>query len=155
MSLTRKRIIYDRSDEEPYMIRYHLLFREKSEHLEKNVDVPFNLYLHKILLSDEPTFHDHPWPWATFIISGGYYEHTPKGTLWRGPGSWRIKKSTDLHWLELKKNKPCWTLFWRGTRHRIWGFQTLSGWTDYRTFLKNEEKTQAENSIHKLQNHYR
>ena len=141
MPLTRKRIIRDRSNDEPYMIRYHLIFREKSNHLERNVSVPFNAYMHKILLSDEPTLHDHPWNWGTFIISGGYYEHTPDGTFWRGPGSWRIQKSTDMHWLELKKNKPCRTLFWHGRRTRAWGFQTKEGWMDYRTFFENREKS--------------
>ena len=138
MPLTRKRIIYDRvGGEAPYMIRHHLIFREKSDHMEDNTRVPFNVYLHKIMLSDEPTLHDHPWNWGTFIISGGYYEHTPKGTFWRGPGSWRTQKSTDLHWLELKKNTPCWTLFWHGRKKRTWGFQTDNGWMDYRTFLEN------------------
>ena len=138
MSLTRKRIIYDRVDGEiPYMIRYHLFFREKSGHLEDNIRVPFNVYLHKIVLSDEPTLHDHPWNWSTFIISGGYYEHTPEGTLWRPPGTLKTHSSTDLHWLELKDNKPCWTLFWHGRKRRTWGFQTENGWTDYRTFLEN------------------
>ena len=137
MPLTRKRIIYDRDGHSPYMIRHHLLFREKSDHLERNVKVPFNVYLHKILLSDKPILHDHPWSWGTFIISGGYWEHTPKGTFWRGPGSWRTQKSTDMHWLELNENKPCWTLFWHGARQRTWGFQTDDGWMDYRTFLQN------------------
>ena len=105
--------------------------------MEENVRVPFNAYVHKIVLSDEPILHDHPWSWGTFIISGGYYEHTLKGTFWRGPGSWRTQTSTDLHWLELKKNKPCWTLFWHGRRTRVWGFQTSDGWTDYRSFLRN------------------
>ena len=105
--------------------------------MEENVTVPFNAYLHKILLSDEPILHDHPWDWGTFIISGGYYEHTPEGTFWRRPGSWRTKKATDLHWLELKKDTPCWTLFWHGARQRTWGFQTSDGWTDYRNFLQN------------------
>ena len=64
-------------------------------------------------------------------------EHTPKGTFWRAPGSWRTKKSTELHWLELKKNTPCWTLFWHGQKSRTWGFQTDDGWMNYRTFLQN------------------
>ena len=54
MPLTRKRIIYDREGKTPYMIRHHLIFKEKSEHLEDNIRVPFNAYLHKIVLSDEP-----------------------------------------------------------------------------------------------------
>ena len=137
MPLTRKRIIPNRANNEPYMIRHHLIFREKSGHLEQNVNVPFNAYMHKILLSDEPLLHDHPWDWGTVIISGGYYEHTPAGTFWRGPGTWRTQKSTDMHWLELKENKPCWTLIWHGRRTRDWGFQTDDGWMDYRTFFEH------------------
>ena len=56
MSLTRKRIIYDRDGRTPYMYRWHLIFREKEDHLERNVRVPFNVYLHKIVLSDEHRF---------------------------------------------------------------------------------------------------
>ncbi len=136
MSLTRKRIIYDRDGRTPYMYRWHLIFREKEDHLERNVRVPFNVYLHKIVLSDEPILHDHPWDWGTYIISGGYWEHTPKGKFWRGPNSIRTKKATDQHWLELDKGKPCWTVFWHGRRQRTWGFQTDNGWIDYRTFLE-------------------
>jgi len=135
MPLTRKRIIYDRSGKLPYIIRRCLVFREKSEHLEKNVDIPFNIYLHKILLSDEPILHDHPWNWGTLILAGGYYEHTSDGTFWRGPGNIRMHKSTDSHWLELKEGTPCWTLFWHGKRTRTWGFITDHGWKDYRNFL--------------------
>lgn len=135
MPLTRKRIIYDRSGDQPYMIRRCLIFREKSDHLEKNVRVPFNIYLHKILLSDEPIPHDHPWNWGTFIISGGYYEHTKDGTFWRGPGSLRTHRATDTHWIELQDKKPCHTLFWHGRRKRTWGFETENGWVDYETFL--------------------
>ena len=137
MPLTRKRIIYDRDEKIPYMIRYHLLFREKTSNKEKNPKIPFNVFYHKILLSDDPVLHDHPWSWGTFIISGGYWEHTPEGKFWRGPGSWRTKKSTDLHWLELKEDNPCHTLFWHGPRQRTWGFQTEDGWIDYQTFLRN------------------
>ena len=143
MPLTRKRVIYDRDGETPYMIRYHLFFREKSEHLENNVRLPFNAYLHKIVLSDEPILHDHPWSWGTFIISGGYWEHTPEGTFWRAPGTMRTRSSTDLHWLELEDDKPCWTLFWHGRRRRTWGFQTDNGWMDYRTFLQNRLKSRT------------
>ena len=117
MPLSRKRIIYDRDGISPYMIRHHLIFREKTDHLERNVKVPFNAYLHKILLSDEPILHDHPWSWGTFIISGGYWEHTPKGTFWRGPGYIGFRKSTDKHSLKLKDNRPAWTIMLVGPHH--------------------------------------
>jgi hypothetical protein len=45
--------------------------------------------------------------------------------------------------LELKENKPCWTLFWHGRRTRVWGFQTSDGWTDYRSFLRNRLETRT------------
>ena len=126
----RKRVIRDRDSNEPYLVRWYLFLKDRK-------NFPFNVTLHKVLKSDEPVLHDHPWNWGTLIISGGYYEHTPEGTFWRGPGTIRTRSSTDLHWLELKDDKPCWTLFWHGRRKRTWGFQTEDGWMDYRTFLKN------------------
>lgn len=136
MALTRKRIIYDNAGHE-YLVRYHLLFKEKESNNETSPEVPFNLFYHKILVSDERVFHDHPWNYATLILSGGYYEHTPEGTFWRGAGSFRRSKAEDLHWLELKKNTPCHTLFFHGPRKRTWGFMTENGWTDYRTYLNS------------------
>jgi hypothetical protein len=140
--LTRKRVIFDRDNERPYMIRYHLLFREKTSNKEKNPNIPFNLFYHKILLSDEPVLHDHPWHWGTYIIKGGYYEHTPAGTFWRGAGSCRHRTPDDLHWLELKDGQPCHTLFWHGKRRKTWGFLTDAGWQPYQIFLEN--RTRAE-----------
>ena len=56
-------------------------------------------------MSDEPTLHNHPWNWGALIVKGGYWEHTPNGKFWRGPGSFRFRKSEDLHYLELAKDK--------------------------------------------------
>jgi hypothetical protein len=47
--------------------------------LKDRKNFPFNITLHKVLVSDEPTLHDHPWSWGAFIIKGGYWEHTPEG----------------------------------------------------------------------------
>lgn len=137
MALTRKRIIYDDLDRE-YLIRYHLIFREKESNSEKSPPVPFNLFYHKILVSDEPVYHDHPWNYSTLVIKGGYYEHTPEGTFWRGPGSFRSAKAESLHWLELKKDTPCHTLFFHGPRKRTWGFMTNDGWIDYQSYLQSK-----------------
>ena len=142
MPLTRKRIIYDRGGHSPYMIRHHLLFREKSDHLERNVKVPFNVYLHKILLSDEPILHDHPWNYATLILKGGYWQHTPEGKHWCGPGHFRYCKASDLHRLELSKidNKeiPCWSLFFMGVKKQEWGFIKNGKWIHNETYLKEK-----------------
>ena len=84
--------------------------------LKERKNFPFNITLHKVLVSDEPTLHDHPWSWGAIILKGGYWEHTPQGKFWRGPGHIRFRTAKDLHWLELAKdsegnNIPCWSIF--------------------------------------------
>ena len=128
--LGRRRIITERGSTEPYLIRYYVFLKNRKH-------FPFNITLHKVLKSDEPTLHDHPWGYATFIIKGGYWEHIPvisrEGFVvgatreWRGPGHFRIRKPDDLHWLELEKDEngneiPCWSLFFMGRKQKDWGF---------------------------------
>ena len=116
----RKRVIRDRDSNEPYLVRWYLFLKDRK-------NFPFNITLHKVLVSDEPTLHDHPWSYATFIIKGGYYENTPKGRFWRGPGHFRYRSADDLHYLELAKDAqgneiPCWSLFFMGKKATEWGF---------------------------------
>ena len=66
----RKRIIYDRQGKVAYLVRYYLFLKDRTW-------FPFNFTLHKVLKSDEEVLHDHPWPYATLILKGGYYEHVP------------------------------------------------------------------------------
>ena len=129
--LGRKRVITDRDGKIPYLIRYYVFLKERK-------NFPFNITLHKVLVSDEPTLHDHPWGYATLILKGGYWEHIPLfnhttggvvGTtkIWRGPGHFRIRGPKDLHWLELAKDEngneiPCWSLFFMGKKKQEWGF---------------------------------
>lgn len=67
----RKRIVYDRVSEEPYLERYYLFLKDRGEKF------PFNIFLHKFLKSDPDDVHDHPWSYFTIILKGGYYEWTP------------------------------------------------------------------------------
>ena len=128
--LGRRRVITDRDGKVPYLIRYYLFLKERKR-------FPFNITLHKVLVSDEPTLHDHPWSWGALIIKGGYYEWVPviskEGNVvgatkhWRGPGSIRFRNADALHWLELAKDKdgneiPCWSLFFMGRKVKEWGF---------------------------------
>ena len=55
---------------EDYLHRYYLFIKDRKW-------FPFNLTLHKIVKSDDPIFHDHPWPYMTVVLKGGYWEHTP------------------------------------------------------------------------------
>ena len=128
--LGRKRVITDRDGKVPYLIRYYLFLKDRK-------NFPFNITLHKVLVSDEPTLHDHPWNYATLILKGGYWEHIPlrakeghvcgSTKVWRGPGHFRYRTADDLHWLELPKDEngkeiPSWSLFFMGKQVKEWGF---------------------------------
>ena len=66
----RRRVITDRTGQIPYLIRYYVFLKDRK-------DFPFNITVHKVLVSDEPTLHDHPWNWGAIILKGGYWEHVP------------------------------------------------------------------------------
>ena len=63
----RKRIVMDRVNNEPYLERYYLFLKDRKR-------FPFNVFLHKFLKSDPDDVHDHPWPYFTLILRGGYWE---------------------------------------------------------------------------------
>tara|TARA_A100001011_G_C14320277_1_gene850235 strand:- start:7018 stop:7452 length:435 start_codon:yes stop_codon:yes gene_type:complete len=130
----RKRVILDRHNTSEYLVRYYLFIKDRKS-------FPFNITLHKILMSDEPTLHNHPWNWGALIVKGGYWEHTPDGKFWRGPGSFRFRKSGDLHYLELAKDKdgnelPCWSLFFMGRQTTDWGFKVNNKIVNHAKYLK-------------------
>ena len=136
--LGRRRVITDRDGKVPYLIRYYLFLKERK-------NFPFNITLHKVLVSDEPTLHDHPWSYATLILKGGYYENTPNGRYWRGPGHFRYRKASDLHYLELDKDAdgneiPCWSLFFMGRKAGAWGFIKNGIWVHNKDYLARGAK---------------
>lgn len=146
--LGRYRLIPDRATGEDYMHRYYIFLKDRKW-------FPFNVTLHKIVRSDDPIMHDHPWGYMTIVLKGGYWEHTPifnkdgsmltEFQVWRGPGSIIKRSAGEYHWLELDENVgPATTLFFMGRQQREWGFlvQTKKGlhrwikWTDYLTDWK-------------------
>ncbi len=142
--LGRKRIVYDRLDNEPYLERYYLFLKDRDR-------FPFNVFLHKFLKSDPDDLHDHPWPYATLILKGGYYEWTPvfnnKGkkigeiSTWRGPGHFRTSSARSYHRIELDPSVECWTLFMPGPKQRDWGFLVENNWVQWEQYLKNRKAT--------------
>ena len=101
-----------------------------------------NIFLHKFLKSDPDDLHDHPWPYFTFILCGGYWEYTPKGKFWRGPLTFRWNRAKSLHRIELDPNvKNCWTLFIPGPKQREWGFVTKDGWVHNENYLNNRKNS--------------
>ena len=141
--LGRKRIVMDRVSDEPYLERYYLFLKEREQ-------FPFNVFLHKFLKSDPDDVHDHPWPYATLILKGGYYEWMPQfndagekiGEIakWRGPGSFRVCKANSYHRIELDPSvESCWTLFMPGAKQRDWGFLVKNKWVQWEEYLKQRK----------------
>ena len=93
----------------------------------------FGIYIHWFEASDDDSLHDHPWPFLSFILSGGYWEHTPgpDGSLikcWHPAGAVRVCPARWLHRVEIDPECRPVTLVLRGTQVRRWGFQTRAGW---------------------------
>jgi len=144
--LGRKRIIMDRVHDEPLLTRYYLFLTDRKW-------FPFNIFLHKFHKGDPGDVHDHPWPYATLILKGGYYEYTPNfedGKMvgetkhWRGPGHFRICTSNSYHRIELVFGITAWTLFMPGPHTREWGFLVNNKWIQNNQYLK-ERYEQAHN----------
>ena len=139
----RKRIVMDRQNDEPYLERYYLFLKDRNR-------FPFNVFLHKFLKSDPDDVHDHPWPYATLILKGGYYEWTPvfdasgkkiaEKCAWRGPGHFRMCRATSYHRIELDPNVTAWTLFMPGPQKREWGFLVKNKWIHNEQYLTGNAK---------------
>ncbi len=139
----RKRIIMDRADNEPYLERYYVFLKERRK-------FPFNVFIHKFLKSDPDDVHDHPWPYASLILKGGYYEWVPKfnslgekiGEIkhWRGPGHFRVCNANSYHRIELDPNVTAWTLFMPGPQKREWGFLVDNKWIPNGDYLQHKSE---------------
>jgi hypothetical protein len=136
--LGRKRIVLDRESNEPYLERYYLFLKDRKH-------FPFNVFLHKFLKSDPDDLHDHPWPYATIILKGGYYEWTPvydkdgrkitEVSRWCGPGHFRLSSANSFHRIELDPDVTCWTLFMPGQQTREWGFMVKDTWVHWEEYI--------------------
>ena len=141
--LGRHRVIRDRLDDEPYLERYYVFLKDRDW-------FPFNIFVHKFLKSDPDHLHDHPWPYFTLILKGGYYEWVPyydkdnkKMTeicKWRGPGHFRICKATSYHRIDLNPAVTAWTLFIPGPQKREWGFLVRNKWIHNNDYLAKMAK---------------
>ena len=135
----RKRIIMDRQCNEPLLTRYYLFLKDRKH-------FPFNIFLHKFHKGDPGDVHDHPWPYATLILKGGYYEWIPKfdgkgkkigeERMWRGPGHFRLCRATSYHRIELCEGVTPWTLFMPGPHKREWGFLVNNKWIHNEHYLE-------------------
>jgi len=127
----RKRVIMDRFENEPYLTRYYLFLKDRKW-------FPFNVFLHNFHKGDLDDLHDHPWPYLTIIIRGGYWEHTPRGRFWRAPGHIRISTPSSLHRIELERGVDTWTVFVPGPKLREWGFIRDGKWVQHEQYLREK-----------------
>lgn len=140
--LGRRRVVMDRVNDEPYLERYYLFLTERTR-------FPFNVFLHKFLKSDPDHVHDHPWPYFTLILKGGYYEWIPEFDSsgaqvaetrhWRGPGHWRFCRAGSFHRIELAADIDCWTLFMPGPHTKDWGFLVGNQWIQWQHYLQQRQ----------------
>jgi len=139
--LDRKRVIMDRQCNEPLLTRYYLFLKERK-------NFPFNIFLHKFHKGDPGDVHDHPWPYFTLILKGGYYEWVPQfanGVMigeirkWRGPGHFRFCSANSYHRIELKEGVTPWTLFMPGPQKQEWGFLVNNKWIHNESYLHDKQ----------------
>ena len=81
----------------------------------------FGLYVHWFQTSDDDCLHDHPWPFLTIILRGGYWEGTPGPgrdrvtvSRWHGPGSVHVRPARWLHRIAIDPARKPVTLVRRG-----------------------------------------
>jgi len=139
----RKRIIMDRTSQEPLLTRYYIFLKDRKW-------FPFNVFIHKFHKSDPDDVHDHPWPYATLILKGGYYEWIPNfnsngemiGEIkhWRKPGHFRICNANSYHRIELDPTVTAWTMFMPGPQKREWGFLVKNKWISNGNYLESRKQ---------------
>ena len=128
----------------PYLTRWTLCGSRTSDSR--------TVFLHRFLRSDADEMHDHPWPFRSVILAGGYYEVTPaKGWAngegpvqrrWYGPGRILTRPAEWIHRIEIPEGHECWTLVFRGTKERGWGFWCpLIGFRPWREHMAAAERT--------------
>ena len=137
----RKRIIMDRQCDEPLLTRYYLFLKDRKR-------FPFNVFSHKFHKGAPGDKHDHPWPYFTLILAGGYYEYTPimafgkmigETKHWRRAGHFRICSAYSYHRIELKEGVTPWTLFMPGPQTREWGFLVENKWIHNDNYLESRK----------------
>lgn len=110
-----------------YLRRWHLIPENKF----------FNVYYHEIRASDLGRhLHDHPYWFSSFILEGGYYEHTVNGKIDRGAGTLNLHSQNFLHRLEMKDSNGANTIFITGPKIKQWGFMTENGWVEKDEYLE-------------------
>ena len=95
----------------------------------------FGIYFHVIRRPDwSRCQHDHPWPFITIILRGGYVEKVGEHHFFRHPGYVGFRPRSFEHSItHLLTERSC-SLVLRGPNRETWGFRTPDGkipWLQY------------------------
>lgn len=88
----------------------------------------FGVYLHRFDGPDpRPTLHDHPWPFVSFVLRGGYIERRLDTLTMTVNEEHRVRfvnrmRTHDAHAIMRLLRVPSWTLMLVGRRVRTWGY---------------------------------
>jgi hypothetical protein len=118
----------------------------------------FSIRIHHILQPDiDRDPHDHPWPFISILLKGGYtekwdtkerYIHFNRPgdrfsgtTIWSG--KYKKVKHINFHTtkhvhqiLHFSRPNGVWSLFLTGREGRVWGFQTRDGWIPWKEYME-------------------
>jgi hypothetical protein len=110
----------------------------------KGVGTNAQWFLHNIRKPDlGRDMHDHPWPFQTRILWGGYVEHTPFSRsnnprvvteTERSIGEGYSVPATHTHRIDQVLGST-YTLVKAGAAVRTWGFWVKGKWIDWRSYL--------------------
>ena len=140
--ICEKEIIARTGDEKqlPYLVRFTFLRTPW-----------FQILFHKFLISDDDCLHDHPWPFITCLLRGGYYEwsvlkeQTPPVDMGNvvavkvgydghlhvkrkyKAGSILYRPATYKHRVELIQGTPAYSMVLTTKPVRPWGFWSKTG----------------------------
>lgn len=88
----------------------------------------FGIYLHRFDGPDpRPTLHDHPWPFLSLVLRGGYVERRLDPLTFTVNEEHRVRwvnrmRTHDAHAIMRLLRVPSWTLMLVGRRVRTWGY---------------------------------
>lgn len=105
----------------------------------------FGIQVHRINLPDNDRHpHNHPRPFATLVLRGGYTEEWLCGTerkinKWCA-GSFHSMGLKEYHRIHRLYSKPTWTLVLVGPKAQGWGYLTPEGHVDHNMYWQQQGK---------------